>query len=149
MNSHRMVGALIVCCILVCYIVLESRLFFLSLCPVGTLAAPWFWCVDSTTPGATQASPPHSSPPPLSRVGFSCSRLGSPTRLTPLLLLGVTFFLFLFLFRLHFDCGFLSWDQFTGPGLGPETAHWTAFLLQQGHQNQPYPLPKTTRQARP
>src|SRR5207247_8855531 len=68
MRSHRLVGALIVCCILVGYIVLESRLFFLSLCPVGTLAAPWFRCVDSTTPGATQASPPHSSPPPPLRV---------------------------------------------------------------------------------
>src|SRR2546425_5635764 len=59
MNSHRMVGALIVCCILVGYIVLESRLFFLSLCPVGTLAALWFRCVGSSSPGATQASPPH------------------------------------------------------------------------------------------
>ncbi|SRR6266516_99563 len=70
MNSHRMVGALIVCCILVGYIVLESRLFFLSLCPVGTLAAPWFRCVGSSSPGATQASPPHihTSPAPTGLV---------------------------------------------------------------------------------
>src|SRR6266480_3156232 len=82
---------------------------------------------------------------PLSRVGFSCSRLGSPTRLSPPLLLPLTFFLFLF----GFAWRFLMRGQLTGPWFCPKTAYRAALLLKQGHQDQPYALSKTTRESWP
>src|SRR5207249_8413323 len=54
----------------------------------------------------------------------------------------------LFLFRFGFAWRLLSWDQFTGPRLCPKTAHRTALLLEQGHQNQPYALPKRSEERR-
>src|SRR5438552_10084326 len=111
---------------------------WVALCPVPLLLGP-------CPPWATQASPLHSTPLPHSRVGFSCSRLGSPTRLSPPLLLPLTFFLFLF----GFAWRFLMRGQLTGPWFCPKTAYRTALLLKQGHQDQPYALSKTTRESWP
>src|SRR2546421_5989473 len=82
---------------------------------------------------------------PLSRVGFSGSRLGSSSRLPPALLLPPTFFLLLF----AFPVGLLARGQFAGPRLRQETPYRTVLVLEQGDQDQPQALPKTTREAWP
>src|SRR5438093_13766267 len=76
---------------------------------------------------------------------FSCSRLGSSARLSPALLLPLTFVLF----RFGLARRFRPWSQLTGPGFCPKIAHRTAVLLEQGHQDQPHALCKTTRQPWP
>src|SRR5579859_7875941 len=81
----------------------------------------------------------------LSRVGFSYSRLGSSTRLSPALLLPLT----LVLFRFGLAWRVLTRSQLTGPGFCPKAAYWTTLLLEQGHQDQPYALSKTTRESWP